>query len=87
MAEKINPKTNGVVEVAFIIKVPMKRTGLPITSRRIDIQLTHFQAQALRDLHDGLNEKYALLKNGRPIERSYQALQWLLENITPEKAC
>jgi multidrug resistance efflux pump len=59
---------------------PLKRTTRHL-SRRIDLHLPQSHAQKLRDLFDGLYEKEAKLKDGKPVNGTQRAMLWLLENL------
>ena len=62
------------------VTVPMLRTTLPV-SLRVDTSLQRHQAQALRDLLDGLTDGGARLENSQPIRSQTDALRWLLERL------
>ena len=50
-------------------------------SRRVDVTLTSAQAEKLKGIAIGLEQREARLENGRIVKSQMHALQWMIESL------
>ena len=76
------PKKTGPQVTKKPLDVPVMEGWVGYSQRRVDLRLEAPQANALRDLLQGLIQEGATLDNGKFVQRPNEALKWLLENIS-----
>ena len=80
-----NPSRNGPNKTVELVEktltAPVMK-GSGYAQKRLDVVLSEESANALRDLLNGLQQSNAKLASGRTVNRSGDALRWVLEQLT-----
>ena len=76
------PPANMTTATTSVIELPLSSISTTgYVSKRADVKLTRKQCLTLRAVLRGLEDRGAVLENGRPVNNVTQAVQYILEEI------
>ena len=76
----MTPMTQGV----YTLSVPFLEWDSGYSRRVLDVRLTTEQAQKLKSVQLGLEQREAQLENGRYVANAVDAVRWMIENLSRE---
>ena len=76
------PPANMTTATTSVVELPLSSISTTgYVSKRADVKLTRKQCLTLRAVLRGLEDRGAVLENGRPVNNVTQAVQYILEQI------
>lgn len=76
------PPASMTTATTSVIELPLSSISTSgYVSKRADVKLTRKQCLTLRAVLRGLEDRGAVLENGRPVNNVTQAVQYILEQI------